>query len=72
MRNNQIVRINSQHCHADRLLPFHIGEAVNEFKRTVANDLLTPIPQVYERFVKKFVRSSFTEINKNEKNIKCL
>ena len=59
LRNNKIIRIVNQHCHGDRLLLFHVGEAVNEFKKAVVNDLLTPIPQVYDRFVKKFVRSFF-------------
>ena len=55
MRNKEIIRIRDEHNHPERLLQYHIGEVVNEFKRAVKEDSRTPIPQLYDRFVKKFV-----------------
>lgn len=55
MVNDKIVRIQSKHDHAERILPYHIVEVVDQFKNAVKEDICTPIPQVYDRFVKKFV-----------------
>lgn len=57
MRNDQIIRMRDVHNHSERLLLHHIGEAVNEFKKAVIEDVRTPIPQLYDRVVKKFVGS---------------
>ncbi|CAF4223064.1 unnamed protein product, partial [Rotaria sordida] len=37
------------HQHEERVLPFHIGEIVNEFQQAAISDIRTPLPQIYDR-----------------------
>ena len=57
---NKIIFIRGTHQHEERLLPFHIGEAVNEFQQAVTSDIKTPLPQIYDRVTKKFVSFSIS------------
>ena len=43
------------HRHQERVLPFHIGEMVHEFRQTATTDLKTPLLKIYDRLTKKFV-----------------
>lgn len=56
MLNEEIIRFRNKHNHCDRVFPHHVVDVVDQFKKAVKDDLCTPIPQVYDRFVKKFVR----------------
>jgi hypothetical protein len=53
---NNIQAMRGTHKHQQRLLPYHVGEVVNEFRQAVVADIGTPLPQIYYRLAKKFVR----------------
>jgi len=53
---NKIQAMRGTHKHDQRLLPFHIGEIVNEFRQIAVSDIRTPLPQIYDKLAKKFVR----------------
>ncbi|CAF3348916.1 unnamed protein product [Rotaria sp. Silwood2] len=53
---NKIQIMRGTHKHGQRLLPFHIGEIVNEFRQAIVSDIRTPLPQIYDKFAKKFLR----------------
>ena len=55
MRDNNLISIRRVYQHVEWQLPFHIGQIVNDFRRAVANNIRTPIPQIYDQFAKKFV-----------------
>lgn len=55
---NKIKFIRGTHQHEERLLPFHIGEAVNKFQEAVTSDIKPLLPQIYDRVTKKFVSFS--------------
>jgi hypothetical protein len=52
---NKIQAVRGVHRHEERILPFHIGEIVNEFRQAVVADIKTPLPQLYDRLAKEFV-----------------
>ena len=55
MQDDKVLAIRGLHNHKERQLSFHIGELVKELQKTAAADIRTPIPQIYDRFAKKFV-----------------
>ena len=60
MNENKIKFMRGIHRHQERVLPFHIGEMVHEFRQTATTDLKTPLPQIYDRLTKKFVCRYFS------------
>lgn len=59
MHDDEVLAIRGVHDHNDRQLPFHIGEVINELQEKATTDIRTPLPQIYDRLVKKFVCSVF-------------
>ena len=55
MYENKIKCMRGTHRHQERVLPYHIGEVVNEFRQVATTDLRTPLPQIYHHIAKKFV-----------------
>jgi 5-hydroxyisourate hydrolase-like protein (transthyretin family) len=55
MFQNEIKFMRGIHRHDERVLPFHIGEVVNEFQQAAVSDIKTPIPQIYDQLTKEFV-----------------
>jgi 5-hydroxyisourate hydrolase-like protein (transthyretin family) len=55
LHENKIKFMRGIHRHQERVLPFHVGEMVHEFRQTAVNDLRTPLPQIYDQLTKKFV-----------------
>jgi hypothetical protein len=55
MIENKIKFIRGIHRHEERMLPFHIGEVVHEFRQAAVSEIRTPLPQIYDRITKKFV-----------------
>ncbi|CAF3137818.1 unnamed protein product [Rotaria sp. Silwood2] len=51
---NKIQFIRGIHRHEERVLPFHIGATVYEFRQAAVSDIKTPLPQIYDRIAKKF------------------
>jgi hypothetical protein len=56
MIENKIKFIRGIHRREERMLPFHIEEVVHEFRQAAVSEIRKPLPQIYDRITKKFVR----------------
>jgi len=59
MYEDKIKCMRGIHRHQERILPYHIGEMVHEFRQVATKDLRTPLPQIYDHLTKQFVCFSF-------------
>jgi hypothetical protein len=59
MYEDKIKYMRGIHRHQERILPYHIGEMVHEFRQVATKDLRTPLPQIYDHLTKQFVCFSF-------------
>ncbi len=55
MYEDKIKCMRGIHRHQERILPYHIGEMVHEFRQVATTDLRTPLPQIYDHLAKQFV-----------------
>jgi len=55
MYEDKIKCMRGIHRHQERILPYHIGEMVHEFRQVATTDLRTPLPQIYDHLAKEFV-----------------